>query len=62
DPFGNFMARLVFPEHTRLFQVTVDLIARMDAINPFDFFLEESAHDIPFIYDDGTRKELAPYL
>ncbi|MEO0391727.1 MAG: transglutaminase family protein [Pseudomonadota bacterium] len=62
DPFGNFMARLVFPEPTKLFQVTVDLIARMDAINPFDFFLEDSAREVPFTYDDATRKELSPYL
>jgi len=62
DPFGNFMARLVFPEKTRLFQVTIDVVARMDAINPFDFFLEENVREVPFRYDAATAKELAPYL
>ena len=29
DPFGNFLARLVFPEMTREFKITVDLVAEM---------------------------------
>jgi uncharacterized protein (DUF2126 family)/transglutaminase-like putative cysteine protease len=61
DPYGNFLARLVFPEKTRKFSVEVDLIAEMVVINPFDFFLEESASHFPFTYDAQLASELAPY-
>jgi uncharacterized protein (DUF2126 family)/transglutaminase-like putative cysteine protease len=62
DPQSNFMARFVFPEPTQEFRVEVDLIAEMAVFNPFDFFLEPHAKDIPFIYTPEERRELAPYL
>ncbi|XHS80240.1 DUF2126 domain-containing protein [Burkholderiaceae bacterium UC74_6] len=62
DPFANYLARLVFPEKTQAFTVTVDLVAEMAVYNPFDFFLEPQAQKIPFKYEDGQRAELAPYL
>ena len=62
DPFGNYLARLVFPKPCRELNVTVDLVAQLDVINPFDFFVEESAEEFPFNYDDVTRAELQPYL
>src|SRR4051794_37679465 len=61
DPFSNYLARLVFPEKTREFKVTVDLVAEMAVYNPFDFFLEESAEKFPFTYDEALATELAPY-
>lgn len=62
DPFGNFLARMVAPEPTRKFSVTVDLVAEMAVRNPFDFFIEEAARDWPFAYDPAVRDDLAPYL
>ncbi len=62
DPFGNFMARIVVPEKTRELSVTVDLVADMAVINPFDFFVEEAAQECPFQYSEDTKAELAPYL
>ncbi|MEQ1709873.1 MAG: transglutaminase family protein [Hyphomicrobium sp.] len=62
DPFGNFLARIVMPEETDVFSVTVDVVADMAVINPFDFFVEESATNWPFAYGATLEKELGPYL
>lgn len=62
DPFGNYMARVVFPEKIKEFFVEVEVIADMVTINPFDFFLEEYAENFPFYYENQLKKELAPYL
>ena len=62
DPFGNYLARLVFNEPVKEFSVKVDLLAQMTVINPFDFFVEESVEEFPFTYSQASREELAPYL
>jgi uncharacterized protein (DUF2126 family) len=62
DPQGNYLARLVFPEKTREFKIEVDMVAEMSVINPFDFFLEPHAEQIPFDYEAWQRHELTPYL
>ena len=62
DPFGNYLARLVFPEKTTSFKVTVDLVAEMAVYNPFDFFLEPEAETFPFRYAADALHDLAPYL
>jgi len=62
DPQGNFQARLVFPEKTDEFKVEVELTADMATINPFDFFIEDSAKEFPFKYDPILAHELRPYL
>ena len=62
DPFANHLARLVFPERTREFTVTVDLVAEMAVHNPFDFFLEPAAEHLPLQYEPGLLHDLQPYL
>ena len=62
DAFGNYMARLVFPEKTTELSIEVEVIADMTAYNPFDFFIEEYAETCPFSYDPLERSELTPYF
>ncbi len=62
DPFSNYLARVVFPEQVREFGVTIDLIARLEAFNPFDFFLEDECEYFPFEYSELDREDLRPYL
>lgn len=62
DPFGNYQARVVFPEKTTELRIEVEVIARLKVINPFDFFVEEYAGKFPFNYENTLLKELVPYL
>jgi len=61
DPFGNYLARLVFPAKTDRLGIEVDLIAEMVVINPFDFFLDKDCEHYPFGYSAQLARELAPY-
>ena len=62
DPFGNYQARLVFPERADELYIEVDVVADMTVINPFDFFVEEYAEKYPFKYKEQEARELIPYL
>ncbi|MBD3842247.1 MAG: transglutaminase family protein, partial [Campylobacterales bacterium] len=62
DPFGNYLARIVFPEKTDKLFIDVELVANIVTINPFDFFVEDSAKNYPFKYKKSLKKELKPYL
>ncbi len=62
DPFGNYLARIVFPEKTRELAIDVEVIADLVTINPFDFFVEDYAEKYPFKYRETLKKELLPYL
>ncbi|MRH85942.1 transglutaminase [Nocardia sp. SYP-A9097] len=62
DAFGNFLARLVFPEPAQELSITIGLIADMDAINPFDFFIEDAAEYVPFTYAPALAADLEVYL
>jgi len=55
DRQSNFLTHVVIPDKIREFSVTVDLVAEMAVINPFDFFVEESAGEWPFVYEPWLR-------
>jgi uncharacterized protein (DUF2126 family) len=61
DPFANWNARLVFPEPMRELVIDVELVVEMAVHNPFDFFLEDTAQTVPFVYESGLQRELAPF-
>ena len=62
DAFGNYQARLVFPEKADELRIEIELIADMTPCNPFDFFIEESAEMFPFEYQKQEKSELLPYF
>ena len=61
DPYGNWMARFVFPEPVRELKIEVDLVADMTVYNPFDFFVEDSAEHWPFDYPADLKDDLVIY-
>ncbi|MES2902449.1 MAG: transglutaminase family protein, partial [Pseudomonadota bacterium] len=62
DPYGNYIGRFVFPEKSDTLEFTVDLVADMTVINPFDFFVERYAEAFPFAYPAQLSTELGAYL
>jgi len=61
DIYGNWLARVVFPEPVTEFKIEVDVVADMSVYNPFDFFIEEDAKNWPFEYPEAIADDLAVY-
>jgi transglutaminase-like putative cysteine protease len=62
DPYGNHMARVLFPELVDHFTIHVELTADLTVYNPFDFFLEPEAENWPFSMPPDLARDLAPYV
>ncbi|MEK1868983.1 MAG: transglutaminase N-terminal domain-containing protein, partial [Ensifer adhaerens] len=62
DPYGNYLARFVFPDPVSELKIEVDLVADMTVYNPFDFFVEEEAEHWPFPYPEDLSDDLWIYM
>ncbi|WP_429813208.1 DUF2126 domain-containing protein [Ensifer sp. B1-9] len=62
DPYGNYLARFVFPDPVSELKIEVDLVADMTVYNPFDFFVEEEAEHWPFPYPEHLSDDLRIYM
>lgn len=64
DPYGNRIARVTFKagQEVPVFDITVELTVDMRPINPFDFFVDDRAKQVPFTYPDQLASELAGFL
>jgi transglutaminase-like putative cysteine protease len=62
DVYGNFEARVDFVGTVERLVIGVDIKALLLPVNPFNFFVDDTAQDYPFAYSDKLKKGLAPYL
>jgi uncharacterized protein (DUF2126 family)/transglutaminase-like putative cysteine protease len=64
DPQGNHVARVSFDAGVLLerLDLLVELAIDIKAVNPFDFFLDQRAENVPFAYPAEIAPSLAPFL
>jgi len=62
DPHLNRIANVLLPQKARELAVTIELIANLSPINPFDFLLDGGCESFPFSYTPAITDNLAPWL
>jgi uncharacterized protein (DUF2126 family)/transglutaminase-like putative cysteine protease len=64
DPHGNRIARVTFKTGQLVSEldIIVELAVDMNPINPFDFFVDDRAKNIPFQYPNDLAGELGMFL
>src|SRR5215471_8304660 len=62
DPFGNYQARLVFPNEATFLELEVDLTAEMTALNPFAYYAEEKVELAPYLALAPARERFAAFV
>jgi uncharacterized protein (DUF2126 family)/transglutaminase-like putative cysteine protease len=64
DPHGNRIARVTFKTGQLIteLEMVVELSVDMNPINPFDFFVDDRAKNVPFQYPNDLAGELGVFL
>lgn len=62
DVFGNFIARIDFDGPMESMTLTVRLIARLKAFDPFNVRIDDYAQKFPFTYPSSLQQDLLSYL
>lgn len=64
DPWGNRVARASMPAGKLApeLRIAVEATLEIKPVNPFDFFVDDRARELPIAYPDGLDRELAPFL
>jgi transglutaminase-like putative cysteine protease len=59
DPHGNRVARVTFKAAQAVSELDVQVELSVNAINPIDFFIDDRARKVPFVYPDGQGRHHA---
>ncbi|MEM1414132.1 MAG: transglutaminase family protein [Myxococcota bacterium] len=64
NPWGSHEARVSFPAGLAIGElgITVDATFDVHPVNPFDFFVDGEAMEVPFRYAPAIERELAAFL
>lgn len=62
DPFGNWVERCLFGATVDKLDFTVEMVADLTPVNPFNFLILPEAARLPIDYSDELTEALHPYL
>lgn len=62
DVYGNWLAKVNFPNPIQHFKIEVELLINLYPINPFQFLIDPDAVEYPFIYEDLLKQELNSFF